>query len=80
MTSRTGTEIVGGDSDFISLVEKLRDKLGSGIVLLCGVGSDKVALLAMVSKDLTGRFHAGNRIGALETSPETTLVYGHEPA
>ncbi len=39
--------------------DMLRDKLGSGVVVLAGVDGDKVALLAMVSKDLTGRFHAG---------------------
>ncbi len=39
--------------------DMLRDKLGSGVVVLAGVNGDKVALLAMVSKDLTGRFHAG---------------------
>jgi alanyl-tRNA synthetase len=39
--------------------DRLRDKLQSGIVILCGVGADKVALVSMVTKDLTDRFHAG---------------------
>ena len=39
--------------------DALRDKLGSGVLVLAGVGPDKVALVAMVTKDLVGRFHAG---------------------
>jgi alanyl-tRNA synthetase len=39
--------------------DSLRDRLGSGIVVLAGVEGEKVSLLAMVTKDLTGRFHAG---------------------
>ena len=39
--------------------DQLRDKLGSGIIVLAGVEGDKIALLAMVTKDLTERFHAG---------------------
>src|SRR5262249_55908115 len=33
--------------------DALRDKLGSGVLVLAGVGDDKVSLLAMVTKDLT---------------------------
>ncbi len=40
--------------------DKLRDKLGSGILALGSVKDDKVSLIVMVSKDLTNRFHAGN--------------------
>jgi len=39
--------------------DQLRDKLGSGVLVLAGVGPDKVALVAMVTKDLVGRLHAG---------------------
>ncbi|MEZ4402645.1 MAG: alanine--tRNA ligase [Kofleriaceae bacterium] len=39
--------------------DKLRDKLGSGVLMLAGVGADKVMLLAMVTKDLLGTHHAG---------------------
>jgi alanyl-tRNA synthetase len=45
--------------------DNLRDKLGSGVVVLFGVGDDKVSVLAMVTKDLVGRFHAGKIVGAL---------------
>lgn len=39
--------------------DTLRDRLGSGVLLLAGIGDGKVSLLAMVTKDLTGRVHAG---------------------
>ena len=43
-------------------IGKLRDKLGSGIILLGSKAGDKVMLLCMVTKDLTGKYHAGNII------------------
>ena len=39
--------------------DKVRDALGSGIAVLGGVFEGKVSLLAMVTKDLNTRFHAG---------------------
>jgi alanyl-tRNA synthetase len=39
--------------------DKVRDGLGSGIAVLGGVFDGKVSLLAMVTKDLDSRFHAG---------------------
>ncbi len=42
--------------------DKLRDKLGSGILALGSVKGEKVSLIVMVSKDLTSRFHAGQII------------------
>ena len=43
--------------------DQLRDKLGSGVVVLAGVGADKVALVAMVTADLTKRLSAGKLVG-----------------
>ena len=43
--------------------DQLRDKLGSGVVLLAGIAGDKVNLVAMVTKDLVGKLHAGKIIG-----------------
>ncbi|HVV86108.1 MAG TPA: alanine--tRNA ligase [Kofleriaceae bacterium] len=43
--------------------DQLRDKLGSGVVLLAGVAGDKVALVAMVTRDLTARLPAGKLVG-----------------
>jgi alanyl-tRNA synthetase len=45
--------------------DKLRDKLGSGIILLGSKASEKAMLLCMVTKDLAGKFHAGNIIKEL---------------
>jgi alanyl-tRNA synthetase len=42
--------------------DKLRDKLGSGILALGSAKDDKVSLIVMVTKDLTTRYHAGNII------------------
>ena len=38
------------------------DRLKSGVVVLGGVGDAKAMLIAGVTKDLAGRFHAGNII------------------
>jgi alanyl-tRNA synthetase len=48
--------------------DKVRDKMGSGIAILGGSINGKAALLAIVSKDLTGRFKAGelvNKVAAI---------------
>ena len=41
------------------LADKVRDKIGSGIALLGGVANGKAMIVAMVTKDLTDRYHAG---------------------
>jgi alanyl-tRNA synthetase len=43
--------------------DKLRDKLGSGVVVLAGTGGAEVKLVAMVTKDLTERVQAGKLLG-----------------
>jgi alanyl-tRNA synthetase len=45
--------------------DALRDRLGSGIVVLGGEHEGKATLLVMVTKDLTDRFHAGKIVGKL---------------
>jgi alanyl-tRNA synthetase len=42
--------------------DQLKDKLGSGVVVLGAVEGDKVLLVASVTKDLTGRLKAGELI------------------
>jgi len=42
------------------LADKFRDKMQSGIVVLGSVAGGKVLLIALVTKDLSKRFHAGN--------------------
>jgi alanyl-tRNA synthetase len=45
--------------------DKLRDKMESGIILLGSKAGEKALLLCMVTKDLTGKYHAGNIIKEL---------------
>ncbi|MCE5210811.1 MAG: DHHA1 domain-containing protein, partial [Deltaproteobacteria bacterium] len=45
--------------------DKLRDKMTSGIILLGSKADDKALLLCMVTKDLAGKYHAGNIIKEL---------------
>ncbi len=45
--------------------DKLRDKLESGIILLGSKAGEKALLLCMVTKDLAGKYHAGNIIKEL---------------
>ncbi|MDY6971939.1 MAG: alanine--tRNA ligase [Thermodesulfobacteriota bacterium] len=45
--------------------DRVKDKLGSGIVLLGAIGQGRVMLTCMVTKDLTQRFKAGDIIKKL---------------
>ena len=45
------------------VVDQLRDKLGSCVIVLAGVEGDKIALVAVVSPDLVGKHHAGKIVG-----------------
>ncbi|MGX9728536.1 MAG: alanine--tRNA ligase [Candidatus Electronema sp. VV] len=47
--------------------DKVRDKMGSGAALLGGEFDGKAALLALVSKDLTGKIKAGEIVSAAAT-------------
>ncbi len=48
-----------------TLVDQLRDKLGSGVVVLGSATNGTVGLIVGVTKDLTGRIQAGKVIGPL---------------
>ncbi|SVD72802.1 uncharacterized protein METZ01_LOCUS425656 [marine metagenome] len=48
-----------------SMMDSLRDRLGSAVVVLGGVQNSKATLLVGVSKDLTARCHAGELVGEL---------------
>ena len=55
------TQIDGADSKTLRVtMDKLKDKLGSAVILLAAVEGDKVALVAGVTKDLTARYKAGD--------------------
>ncbi|MGL6072047.1 alanine--tRNA ligase [Craterilacuibacter sp.] len=54
------TELEGADNAALKeTVEKLKDKLGSGIVVLGSAADGKVSLVVGVSADLTGKVKAG---------------------
>ena len=48
-----------------NLADTLRDKMGSGVVVLASKDGDKVSLIVTVSKDLTKRLKAGNLVKSL---------------
>ena len=45
--------------------DKLRDRLASGVILLGSKAEGKALLLCMVTKDIAGKYHAGNIIKEL---------------
>ncbi|CUR45492.1 Alanyl-tRNA synthetase [Alloalcanivorax xenomutans] len=55
------TQVDGADAKTLRVtMDKVKDKLGSAVILLAAVDGDKVALVAGVTKDLTDRFKAGD--------------------
>jgi alanyl-tRNA synthetase len=54
----TTVEGVSG-KDLRDVADKLKDKLGSAVIVLAVVSGDKVSLVAGVTKDLTGSYQAG---------------------
>lgn len=46
--------------DMRTLADNIRDKMGSGIIFITSVKDDNASLLAMVTKDLTDKFSAGD--------------------
>jgi alanyl-tRNA synthetase len=60
------TRVDGVDRESLrQMVDTLRQKLGSGVVVLAAVEDGKVALIAGVTKDLNPRLHAGKIIQEL---------------
>ena len=47
------------------LGDRFRDKITSGVIVLGSAAADKALLIAVVTKDLTDRFHAGNIVKAI---------------
>jgi alanyl-tRNA synthetase len=59
-------EVTGFDRESLrQLVDSLRQKLGSGVVVLASTEDGKVALITAVTKDLTARLHAGKIVQEL---------------
>jgi alanyl-tRNA synthetase len=67
--------------------DRLRDKLGSAVLVLAGVDGDKVSLVAAVSADLTGRIKAGELVNAVAGQvggkgggrPDMAMAGGNQP-
>lgn len=49
-------------------LDKLKDKLGSGVILLASVNGDKISLVAGVTADLTDRVKAGDLLREVATA------------
>jgi alanyl-tRNA synthetase len=49
----------------LELADKLRERLGSGVVVLASQHDGQVRLLAAVTKDLTGQVHAGKLVSQI---------------
>ena len=70
------------------LIDNLRNKLGSGVVVLGSVSDGKVALIVGVTKDLTSRVQAGKIIAEVATKvggsgggrPDMAEAGGKDPA
>jgi len=45
--------------DLRDIADKLKDKLGSAVIVLAAISGDKVSLVAGVTKDLTNKYQAG---------------------
>ena len=55
------TKLDGADAKSLrDTADQLKNKMGSGVLLLAADEGDKVSLVAGVTKDLTGRFKAGD--------------------
>jgi alanyl-tRNA synthetase len=60
------TRADGADAKALrEVADQLRDKMGSGVVVLAAVEGDKIALVAMVTADLTAKLNAGKIVGAV---------------
>ena len=70
------------------IADQLKDKLGSGIVVLASASDGNVNLVASVSKEMTKKFHAGNIVKELAGMvggggggrPDFAQAGGKEPA
>jgi alanyl-tRNA synthetase len=53
------------DKGLRELADRLRERITSGVVVLAAAQGERAVLLTAVTKDLTGRFHAGNIVKQL---------------
>ena len=70
-----------------NLADQFKDKIRSGIVVLGSKADSKAMLIAVVTKDLTDRFHAGNIVKEVATAvggrgggrPDMAQAGGNQP-
>src|SRR5207249_6432551 len=75
-------------SQMRTLIDQLRDKIGSGVVVLGSATNGNVSLIVGVTKDLTSRIQAGKVIGPVAQKvggkgggrPDLAEAGGEDPA
>ncbi|MEJ2323397.1 MAG: alanine--tRNA ligase [Nitrospirota bacterium] len=66
-----GVKVVAGRVDGLDqkrlrgLADNLRDRIGSGVIVLASGLDDQASIVAMVTKDLAKKYHAGNILKAV---------------
>jgi alanyl-tRNA synthetase len=82
-------DVVGADPKGLrAMVDQLKDKLQSGVVVLATVADDKVSLVAGVTRDLMDKVKAGDLLGFVASQvggkgggrPDMAMGGGTEPA
>jgi len=81
------TAEVSGVADFRDFMDKAKGKLKSGVIVFGMKNGPKVQLIAGVTSDLTGKFHAGNIVrevaiicgGKGGGKPDMAMAGGTEP-
>jgi alanyl-tRNA synthetase len=60
------SEVEGADQQrLLELADQLRERMGSGVVVLASAHNGQVRLLAAVTKDLAGQVHAGKLVSQI---------------
>jgi len=66
-----GRKVIAGQVDgadpkrLLEIADQLRERLGSGVIVLASNQDGQVRLLAAVTKDLAGQVHAGKLVGQI---------------
>jgi alanyl-tRNA synthetase len=83
------TRLDGMDAKCLrEVMDRLKDKLAPAAIVLASVAGDKVTLIAGVTKDLTGRLHAGELVNQVASGvggkgggrPDMAQAGGSNPA
>jgi alanyl-tRNA synthetase len=83
------SQVDGADPKrLLEIADQLRERLGSGVIVLASHQDGQVRLLAAVTKDLTGQVHAGKLVGQIAPlvggkgggRPELAQAGGSDPS